>query len=139
MKPLLRFLCVLHFDFEDHPGWLAQHSLCKGNVLFLLNSDDLCIINEGMCDCMSRSVCASDRNDESLGCCVLSPFFYQALVLLSILRSLCICLEVLSDILPVIILARTLSHHNLFPLTSCLRVFFRVCRCFDRQGYCSRG
>lgn len=92
-----------------------------------------------MCDYMSRSVCASDRTDESLGCCVLSPFFHQALLLLSILRSLCICLEVLSDILPVIILACTLSHHNLFPLTSCLRVFIRVCRCFDRQGYCSRG
>lgn len=47
-------------------------------------------------------VCARDRNDQSLGYCVLASFFHQIHVCLSILQSLCIFLEVLSLVLLVI-------------------------------------
>lgn len=86
-----------------------------------------------VCACVCAR--ASDRNDESLGCCVLSSFFHQTQVLLSILQSLYICLEVLSLIVPVIFSACPLSHHNFhnfFSLTSRLHVFFSADVLTDR-------
>ncbi len=75
-------------------------------------------------------VCASKRNDESLG---WHKSFYLDC-------NLCICLEVLSLILPVIFLSHPLSHHTFFFFFS---HFISACifpgRCFDRQSYCSRG
>lgn len=92
-----------------------------------------------MCVCMSIRVCASDRNDESLGCGGLSLFFHQPHKSLYLYCNLCICLEVLSLISLVIISARPLSHHYFFFPSHFMSACIFLCRCFDRQGYCSRG
>ncbi len=57
---------------------------------------------------------------------------------ISILQSLYICLQVLSLLLPVILLNRPLSHQNFF-FSHFMSACIFLCRCFDRQGYCSRG
>lgn len=89
---------------------------------------------------VSACVCvrASDKNDESLGSCVLSSFLHQIQVLLSILQSLHLSRSSL-----------TRFRCDLFSLSSLTSFFFVLsrflsrciflCRCFDRQGYCSRG
>lgn len=83
-----------------------------------------------LCGHVSLYVCASDRNDESLGCRVLSSFFHQSQSFLSLLQSL----EVLSLISSVIFLAYPLSHHGIFvpPLPPCLHVFFSADVLTDR-------
>lgn len=53
--------------------------------------------------------------------------------------NLSIHMEVPSLILPVILLAYSLSHHGDFFSSPTMPACIFLCRCFDRQSYCSRG